>query len=314
MGVQILNKLKRAVIKEELVELTGDYKLAIVLNQFLYWTERVGAKRYNKWKEEETNRTTNNPNELDGGWIYKSASELVEEIMIGVSDSTARRYAKELIEQGYLMERDNPKYKWDNTKQYRVNLINIVNELDKLGYHLEGYKYDDLLQSPTTPNFQNEKSSFDSEDSSFENEKTIPEITAENTNPETTKKGVIKNNTTNKGVKQVYTYQQFKNEYNQDIYEDIDLAIQYYLNKYELTFNEEHPNLKWNQWDNIVEEMKVIEDPEYNRERWDIELYQWKEIINKHFDTRYRNCDYHLPHFISGEIIKNRFHEIGGVF
>lgn len=33
-------RLNRVVIKEELVALTGDFKLAIVLNQMLYWSER----------------------------------------------------------------------------------------------------------------------------------------------------------------------------------------------------------------------------------------------------------------------------------
>jgi hypothetical protein len=36
-----MRKLKRVVIKEELVALTGDIIEAIILNQFLYWSERV---------------------------------------------------------------------------------------------------------------------------------------------------------------------------------------------------------------------------------------------------------------------------------
>ena len=34
-------KLKRVVIKEELFALTGDFKEAIILNQFIYWSERI---------------------------------------------------------------------------------------------------------------------------------------------------------------------------------------------------------------------------------------------------------------------------------
>lgn len=33
-----MTKLKRVVIKQELVELTGDYRAALILNQFIYWT------------------------------------------------------------------------------------------------------------------------------------------------------------------------------------------------------------------------------------------------------------------------------------
>ena len=36
-----MKKLKRAVIKEELLILTGHFLEALILNQFLYWSERV---------------------------------------------------------------------------------------------------------------------------------------------------------------------------------------------------------------------------------------------------------------------------------
>ena len=36
-----MKPLKRVVIKEELVELTGDYRPALILNQFIYWIERM---------------------------------------------------------------------------------------------------------------------------------------------------------------------------------------------------------------------------------------------------------------------------------
>ena len=36
-----MKKLKRAVIKEELVELTGDFRPALILNQFIYGIERM---------------------------------------------------------------------------------------------------------------------------------------------------------------------------------------------------------------------------------------------------------------------------------
>ena len=36
-----MKKLRRVVIKEELVALTGSVDAAIVLNQMIYWSERV---------------------------------------------------------------------------------------------------------------------------------------------------------------------------------------------------------------------------------------------------------------------------------
>ena len=74
------------------------------------------------------------------GWIYKTAEELSEELMIGMSKATIGRYIKQLVESGYLIQRRNPKYKWDKTYQYRVNLYKIQLELGKMGYVLEGYK------------------------------------------------------------------------------------------------------------------------------------------------------------------------------
>lgn len=80
-----MKKLKRIVIKEELVALTGDFKLAIVLNQMLYWSERVAD--FDQFILEEKNRLK--AEKMDDrvlpyrhGWIYKTASELGNECMI----------------------------------------------------------------------------------------------------------------------------------------------------------------------------------------------------------------------------------------
>ena len=142
-------RLKRVVIKEELVELTGDFKYALILNQFIYWTER--RRDFDRFIEEEKKRAKTEGKELNisktGGWVYKSTDNLAEELMLGKSKSTLSRYVKELEEMGYLESRQNPEYKWDKTKQYRVNLIKINRDLLELGYHLEGYKFDSMYRS-----------------------------------------------------------------------------------------------------------------------------------------------------------------------
>ena len=137
-----MKKLKRVVIKEELVELTGDYRPAIILNQILYWTERMFDT--DNYIREEKTRALNNDTEINimesKGWIYKTAEDLNEELMVGMSTPTIRKYIKQLVEQGYLVQRKNPKYKWDKTIQYRVDLYKIQLDLGKLGYALEGYR------------------------------------------------------------------------------------------------------------------------------------------------------------------------------
>ena len=137
-----MKKLKRVVIKEELVELTGDYRPAIILNQMLYWTERMFDT--DNYIREEKTRALNNDTEINimesKGWIYKTAEDLNEELMVGMSTPTIRKYIKQLVEKGYLVQRKNPKYKWDKTIQYRVDLYKIQLGLGKLGYALEGYR------------------------------------------------------------------------------------------------------------------------------------------------------------------------------
>ncbi|NOU79783.1 hypothetical protein GC101_12955 [Paenibacillus sp. LMG 31459] len=135
-------KLKRVVIKEELVALTGDYVSALILNQFVYWSERV--KDADKLIQEETERMSLNgvlPNlKFDHGWFYKKAEELSTELMLNSSDQTIRRKIKSLIDHGWIYERRNPNYSWDKTFQYRVDLIQIMTDLSAKGYHLEGYE------------------------------------------------------------------------------------------------------------------------------------------------------------------------------
>lgn len=179
-------RLKRVVIKEELVALTGDYIKAVILNQFIYWSERI--QDADKLIEEESERMKQNGQELNMkkqyGWIYKKAEELSEELMLGVSIPTIRRNIKYLVEKGWLHERRNPEYPWDKTLQYRVDFIQIMIDLDKLGYALEGYEKIEKVPSLSNLNFensrlQNENSEFQNESSKFQNETAIPEITSE---------------------------------------------------------------------------------------------------------------------------------------
>lgn len=137
-----MKPLKRVVIKEELVELTGDFRPALILNQFIYWSERMyDADKYIMEEKERALKEDLIVNiDESKGWIYKTAEELSEEIMTGMSKSTVGRYIKQLVEKGYLIQRRNPKYKWDKTYQYRVNLYKIQLDLGKMGYVLEGYK------------------------------------------------------------------------------------------------------------------------------------------------------------------------------
>ncbi|QSX05426.1 hypothetical protein JYG23_12180 [Sedimentibacter sp. zth1] len=152
-----MKQLKRVVLKEELVVLTGGYKKAIILNQFIYWSERVSD--FDKFILEEKERCSKNDIEnnqvLTNGWLYKSAEELSEETMLGLSKSNMGTHIKYLIEKGWISERNNPVFKWDRTKQYRVNITKIQQDLIELGYALEGYPLMRDIES-VTPSYKTE--------------------------------------------------------------------------------------------------------------------------------------------------------------
>jgi len=168
-------KLKKAVIREEFVALTGDYIKAIILNQFLYWTDRIND--IDKFITEERKRIEQEGLSVNidpqNGWIYKTAEELLDETMLGMAQTTIRVHIKKLLETGYLLERNNPKFKWDKTKQYRVDLLKIQTDLLKLGYTLQGYK----LPLIVAPNSETKLPSSDSELREYENRGAVPDIT-----------------------------------------------------------------------------------------------------------------------------------------
>jgi hypothetical protein len=148
-----MRKLKRVVIKEELVAITGDPIEAIILNQFIYWSERVYD--YDKYMAEEKERYKNEGLEINTplthGWIYKRAEDMAEEIMFPMSKPTMRKHITNLIQKGYLNERDNPELRWDKTKQYRVNMIKVYNDLTALGYPFDGWTVEETKTEDSEP-------------------------------------------------------------------------------------------------------------------------------------------------------------------
>lgn len=193
-----MKKLKRVVIKEEIVALTGKVDQAIVLNQFIYWSERVKdvdnylkeeAERIRKFSDGSVESESDIKENLSNGWIYKTAADMKEECMFEKSETTMERIIKALVEKEWLDRRNNPKHKWDKTYQYRVNILKIQRDLLELGYSLEGYSLGDIerkeaevpkLQNEGSNN-HNEESTVQNEESTVQNEGAIPEITLEST-------------------------------------------------------------------------------------------------------------------------------------
>ena len=59
----------------------------------------------------------------------------------------------------------------------------------------------------------------------------------------------------------------------------------------------------------IIREMPYIDETDKLNSTMDIDPDCYEDMIDKHFRTRYRNCDYNINHFFSGRIRELRFYE-----
>ena len=132
-----------SLIRKEFVDLTGDHFSAVILNQLLYWTLRV--KDFDLFLEEErvlasslikNKRNSEQEKSFNHGWIYKTAHDLIEETMLGISHPTMRKYLKLLVDQGWVNERPHPLDKWKKTIQYRINVRRLQEDLIAIGRYL----------------------------------------------------------------------------------------------------------------------------------------------------------------------------------
>lgn len=70
-----------------------------------------------------------------------------------------------------------------------------------------------------------------------------------------------------------------------------------------------HPPIRANQIERIIHEMPYIDETDKAHSTMDIDPNCYEDMIDKHFRTRYRNCDYNINHFFSGRIRVLRFYE-----
>ena len=176
---------KVAVLRESYYKITGNVTEAMLLNQMIYWAQRVTD--FDKFICEENSRRAADGEDainLTYGWIHKTATELKDEIMCDDSRVTIQRKIDNLVNKGYLERRNNPNHAYDRTYQYRVNLLKIYDDLNALGYQLEGFKIDENKSEQS--NVQNEQckeqcvhSNVHSEQWNVLSEQAIPETTTE---------------------------------------------------------------------------------------------------------------------------------------
>ena len=142
-------KLRRVIIREEYVALTGNYVRAVLLHQFEYRQKCAFDVDYYLAEEgarlaQEGTRANLHP---ANGWFYKKAVELAGETMLGLDETTIRRHLRYFVERGWVDERRNPQKRWDRTMQYRLNLVQLKADLEAVGYQLQEW----VLNEPVNP-------------------------------------------------------------------------------------------------------------------------------------------------------------------
>lgn len=86
--------------------------------------------------------------------------------------------------------------------------------------------------------------------------------------------------------------------------EDVLRVFRYYFETYEMIFDTAHPMISIAQIARIIECMPILHDGEY-----DISPEDYEAIVDQHFVTKYRHCDFNINHFFSGQIRDLRYYE-----
>lgn len=144
MQEQMPHRVKKAVIREDYLAITGDMTEALLLNQLIYWSDRMYDTDAYIAEERDRQRTAGQTQAdfpLTHGWIYKSAEAFKDETMTNDSPRTISRKLDSLVAKGFLSRRHNPKtnMKFDRKYQYRVDFVGVIAALEAAGYVLEGY-------------------------------------------------------------------------------------------------------------------------------------------------------------------------------
>lgn len=85
-------------------------------------------------------------------------------------------------------------------------------------------------------------------------------------------------------------------------------VISYYLGKYKDKRREEHPNLKADQWERVIDSLFYCVDENTGTD-FDLDYSSLIDTIDQHFKTRYKNCDYNILHFVSDGVKVRRMYE-----
>ena len=99
--------------------------------------------------------------------------------------------------------------------------------------------------------------------------------------------------------------------YPQSVYSlrDALSVFRYYFEQYEKHMGRPHPAIKASQIVRICQDMPYINQESKGSYYEDVSPAGYVSMIDRHFATKYRHCDYNINHFFSGRIRELRFYE-----
>ncbi len=86
-------------------------------------------------------------------------------------------------------------------------------------------------------------------------------------------------------------------------------VFRYYFEKYEECIGKPHPPIRAERIKRILGEMPWIFLEDRGGDCEEVSPEGYRAMIDQHFKTEYRDCNYNINHFFSGRIRENRYFE-----
>ena len=92
--------------------------------------------------------------------------------------------------------------------------------------------------------------------------------------------------------------------------EEVLSVFHKYFQIYEGYMGRPHPPIKASQIARIIDDMPWLCEEEKGGKFESIDADYYSTLIEQHFKTRYRHCDYNINHFFSGRTREMRWYEV----
>lgn len=282
------------------IDITEDLVAGTLLSQILYWfmPDKDGKRKVRVYKHNHY-------------WLAKGREDWWDEIRI-----TPKQYdrAIKILKEKELVESQVFRFSGLTYCHIRPIMENILAAIEK-------WKIGEAAKIENATDFPKGKKRISPKGESGIDERVIPltEITTEFTDKDYNNhiKGVQGDNT----VKRYYPP---NNSIDYDILDrqigsacksaeienavDIDnikFIVKYYFKSFYSTFGHEHTRLNQKVMVDVVSNIKW--SPSDMVDGTDRDMYM--ALIDQHFQTQYKNCDYSIVHFLTEGILTNRFYE-----